>query len=125
MLLISCGNQSLSTVVDDYDTSQLSSEFTNKTAYEIGANVEGMPIFKNTEKALQQAKVDYQAGFEATAEEFELEPVSHNNYKQYFAYAWQLTTSDSTIQQQGVEISKFFDIYQNSFQHKNKPDVGF
>lgn len=59
ILLVSCDNKSLSTVVDEYDVSKLSSDFGNKTAYEIGANVKGMPIFKDTKKALKQAKMDY------------------------------------------------------------------
>jgi len=116
ILLVSCDNQSLSTVVDEYDVSKLSHDFGNKKAYEIGANVEGMPIFKDTKKALKQAKLDYKEGFEAVAKEFTLEPISHNNYQDYLKYAWQITVKDNHIQQQGVKISKFLDIYENSFE---------
>lgn len=116
ILLVSCTNQSLSTVVDEYDVSKLSHDFGDNKAYEIGANVEGMPIFKDTQKALKQAKVDYKEGFEAVAKEFKLEPISHHNYQDYKKYAWQITVKDNNLQQEGVEISKFLDIYENSFE---------
>lgn len=115
-LLVSCDNPSLAEVVDEYDVSQLSVDFGNHIAYELGANVEGMPIFKDTDLALKQAKLDYQEGFEEIAKEFELEPISHKNYQEYKIYGWQLTVMDKNIQQQGVDISKFLDIYENSFE---------
>ncbi|OXT15802.1 hypothetical protein B9K06_18630 [Bacillus sp. OG2] len=116
ILLVSCDNQSLATVVDEYDVSKLSIDFGNKEAYEIGANVEGMPIFKDSKKALKQAKLDYKEAFAAVAEEFDLEPVSDSNYKEYKQYGWQVSVMDKNVQEQGVELSKFLDIYENSFE---------
>ncbi|MCP1157044.1 hypothetical protein [Bacillus infantis] len=116
ILLVSCDNQSLATVVDDYDVSKLSIDFGNEKAYEIGANVEGMPIFKDSKKALEQAKLDYKEAFAAVAKEFDLEPVSDSNYKEYKQYGWQVSGMDKNIQEEGVELSKFFDIYENSFE---------
>ncbi|MGM9928377.1 MAG: hypothetical protein ACI35P_10565 [Bacillus sp. (in: firmicutes)] len=105
-----------SKVVGEYDTSRLSEDFGNEGAYEIGANIAGMPVFKDTEKALQQAQIDFRKGFEATAEEYSLEPVSHSNYKDYKTYAWNLGTKDEIAKQQGIMITKFMDIYENSFE---------
>ncbi|MDL4839108.1 hypothetical protein [Aquibacillus rhizosphaerae] len=116
ILLVSCDNLTLSTVVDEYDVSKLSSNYGNNKAYEIGANVEGLPIFKDAQKALNQIKLDCKEGFEAVATEFELNPISHKNYEDYKKYAWQITVKDKSVQQQGVEISKFLDIYENSFE---------
>lgn len=115
IFLVSC-NKSLATVVDDYDISKLSSDFGENEAYAIGANVDGMPIFKDTKKALKQAKIDYQEGFEAIAMEFDLEPISHKNFNDYKKLGWQITIKDKNVSQQCVEISKFFDIYENSFE---------
>ncbi|KOS63683.1 hypothetical protein FJQ98_14835 [Lysinibacillus agricola] len=113
-LLTACNSSSK--VVDDYDTSQLSADFGDNEAYEIGANAKGMPVFKNHKKALQQAQIDYKKGFAATAKEHALKPISQRNYKNYMSYAWQLETNDETVVQQGVMIAKFLDIYENSFE---------
>jgi len=114
-LLISCTNQSLSTVVDEYDVSKLNGDFGTNEAYEIGANYKGMPVFKDTKKALKQAKLDYKEGFKAIAAQHELEPISHKNYEHYKVFGWQTSVIEENVQQQCVEISGFFDIYENSF----------
>ena len=105
---------STSKVADDYDTIQLSADFGVNEAYEIGANAKGMPIFKDHKKALQQAQIDYKKGFDTTRVEFNLSPISNKNYKDYMTYAWQIETKDETVKKQGVMVSKFLDIYENS-----------
>lgn len=112
-MLIACENQS--SVVGEYNVSELNIDFGTNEAYEIGANYKGMPIFKNTDKALAQAISDYQLGFESLAAEFNLEPISHENYEMYKAYGWQTNVSDEMIKQQCIDITGFFDIYENSF----------
>jgi len=104
-----------SKVVNDYDTSQLSTDFGDNEAYEIGANAQGMPIFKDHMKALQQAQIDYKQGFDATVVEYDLLPINNENYRDYMKLAWQLEVKDEMIKQQGVMVSKFLDIYENSF----------
>ncbi|MGM9923925.1 MAG: hypothetical protein ACI35R_06755 [Bacillus sp. (in: firmicutes)] len=106
---------SSSKVVSDYDESALNADFGGHPAYEIGANAEGMPIFTDYKKALEQAKIDYEVGFEAIAEERDLQPVDESNYEDYLLFGWQLETEDEALQEQGVMISKFLDIYANSF----------
>lgn len=103
-----------SEVVDDYDISQLS-DFGVNEAYEIGANAKGMPIFKDYKKALQQAQIDYKKGFDATVVEYNLMPISNENYRDYKKYAGQLESKDEMVKQQGIMVSKFLDIYENSF----------
>ncbi|WP_409370018.1 hypothetical protein [Lysinibacillus sp. 38-6] len=112
--LLSC-NHSSATVVDNYEISKLNIDFGENEAYEIGANTDGMPIFKNTDKALEQAQIDYQEGLRAIAMEFDLEPISNSNINDYKKFGWQITVKDKHVSQQGIEISKFLDIYENSF----------
>ena len=116
MLILSACVNSPEEVVGEYDTSKLSNVFNqNNEAYLIGANKDGMPIFKDTNKALEQALIDYADGFTAIQEQFNLAPVNNENWDSYKTYGWQLTTEDENIQKQGSEITQFFDIYENSF----------
>mgnify|MGYP003550872844 FL=1 len=77
--------------------------------------IDGMPIFKDTNKALEQALIDYADGFTAIQKQYNLAPVNDENWKNYKTYGWQLTIDDENIKKQGSEISQFFDIYENSF----------
>ena len=115
LILTACAN-SPDQVVGEYDTTNLSNTFdqTNE-AYSIGANQDGMPIFKDTNKALEQALIDYADGFTAIQKQYNLAPVNDENWKNYKTYGWQLTIDDENIKKQGSEISQFFDIYENSF----------
>lgn len=113
LFLTACNSPSK--VVDDYDISQLSVDFGVNEAYEIGANAKGMPIFKDHKKSLQQAQIDYKKGFDATVVEYNLMPISNENYRDYKKYAGQLESKDEMVKQQGIMVSKFLDIYENSF----------
>ena len=115
LILTACAN-SPDQVVGEYDITKLSNTFdqTNE-AYSIGVNQEGMPIFKDTNKALEQALIDYAGGFTAIQKQFNLAPVNDENWENYKTYGWQLTIDDENIKKQGSEISQFFDIYENSF----------
>jgi len=76
-VLISCENTK-NKIVDDYDINTLQCDFlkNNDEAYDIGANEDGMPIFKDTDRAFKQILVDYEDGFKAIQEEFDLEIIS-------------------------------------------------
>ena len=115
LILSACAN-SPDQVVGEYDTTKLSNAF-NQTneAYSIGANQDGMPIFKDTNKALEQALIDYADGFTAIQKQLNLDLVNDENWGSYMKYGWQLTTDNENIKKQGSEISQFFDIYENSF----------
>lgn len=103
-----------SIAIKDYDTSQLSTDFGNRGAYEIGANVFNKPIFKDNDAAFEQALVDYKEGFASIAKENDLEPINQNNYKQYKMLPVKSPSEDEVVFEQKVEIAKFLDIYENS-----------
>lgn len=116
LILTACSN-SKDKIVGEYDITILQGDFlkTDNEAYKIGANKDNMPIFKDTDKAFKQILVDYEDGFKAIKEEFELEIISKKNYEDYFTYGWQLSSDDEDMKEQGNEITHFFDIYENSF----------
>lgn len=115
LILSSCVN-SPGQVIGEYDTTKLSNDFNqNSEAYSIGENKDGMPIFKDTNRAFEQALIDYADGFTAIQKQFDLDPVSSENWESYKTNGWQLTTDDEDIKKQGSEITQFFDIYENSF----------
>lgn len=116
LMLTACGN-SKSEVVGEYDISKLGGDFlkSGNEAYAIGTNKDGMPIFKDTDKAFNQAIIDYTEGFTAIEEEYDLKPISKKNWEEYKTYGWQLTTDNEDVRKLGSQISQFFDIYENSF----------
>lgn len=84
-------------------------------AYEMGENLKGLPIFLDPGAAFLQVQRDLPDGFALVREEFDLEPLSAENYFFYGTYGWQATCEDDALQDQCREISGFFDIYENSF----------
>lgn len=99
-------------IVGSVDVSDLG----DNPAYQIGANKYGMAVFKNPEKAFEQMKVDYSKGLSAIKKEYGLFEINNENYMEYGTYGWQLTeTADEETIQQAIMVTKFLDIYENSF----------
>lgn len=101
--------------VADYDVSQLPSDFGGDEAYEIGMNKGGKPVFVHPDAAFKQIVIDCKEGFQAIQEEYYLFPITKLTWRGYGYYGWQLTHEDDDIIDQGYEISRFFEIYKNSF----------
>jgi len=92
----------------------------NNSAYEIGANKEGYAVFKNPNKAFTQMKIDFPKGIAAIQKEYKLGTLSRWNYDRYGVYGWQLTeTNDTEAVAQAFKVTKFMDIYENSFDDYN------
>lgn len=92
------------------------SDLGDNSAYDIGANKDGYAVFKNPEKAFKQMQKDYALGLEAIQSEYNLFSISDDNFKEYGTYGWQLTeTTDEEAIRQAIQITKFLDIYENSF----------
>lgn len=92
------------------------SDLGNNSAYDIGADKDGYAVFKNPDKAFKQMQKDYALGLEAIKREYNLFSISDVNWKEYGTYGWQLTeTTDTETIRQAIMITKFMDIYENSF----------
>ena len=102
----------------DGDVSKWEESFPNHSAYKMGLNNSEMPVFKDTKKALKQAKIDYSDAIKEIQKEFNLLPLTKYTYRQYKTYGWQITCEDEMIKEQGIELSQFLDIYENSFIYK-------
>lgn len=77
---------------------------------------QGKRVFVDPDFAFSQALIDYADGFAAIRREFKLIlPINKYNFKKYMTYGWQLTTGSDEEKRQAREISKFLDIYENSF----------
>lgn len=104
-------------IIADIETEFLES---GDPAYALGANKNGRPVFVNPDSALEAALRDYAKGFVAVSEKFNLDPVNDDNCSLYKKYGWQQPYKD--LKYQGIQISKFFDIYENSISNGNDTD---
>lgn len=75
----------------------------------------GKEVFVDPSAALSQALIDYADGFDAIRREYKLFPINRFNFRKYMTYGWQLTTGTEEEKQQAGQISRFLDIYENSF----------
>ena len=57
----------------------------------------------------------YPEGISLIRKEFHLLWLSKLNYPSYQTYGWQATTGSEEARQQAQFVSRFFDIYENSF----------
>jgi len=98
------------------DVSQWQEQLPAHSSYQLALNDEGKPVFINPKKALKQAKVDYSDTIKIIKQQNNLLPISKYYYKPYGTYGWQITADDEMIIKQGIELSCFVDIYENSFE---------
>lgn len=84
--------------------------------FEIGADKEGNPVFKDPHKAYQALTEKYSDGIRLIQKEFDLEDLSENSYRAYKTYGWQVETGTLEEKNQTKFVSGFFDIYENSFE---------
>ncbi len=94
----------------------------DKTQYEsvsedfaIGADRFGRAVFKDPGKAFDTFAQLYAEGIALIQEENGLTPISPKNYSAYKKLGWQATSGSETAQEQARFVSKFLDIYENSF----------
>ena len=59
LCLVGCMNPQ-NVAVDEYDVSELSSDFGGDEAYKIGATKDGKPVFVDPDAAFKQVVIDYQ-----------------------------------------------------------------
>lgn len=83
--------------------------------FAIGADENGIAVFKDPEKAFETFQALYADGISWIREENDLPPFSEKTYQLYKTYGWQMTTGTEKQKEQAVFIAKFLDIYENSF----------
>lgn len=82
----------------------------------MGADKDGMAVFKDPHKAYQALTEKYSDGISLIQKEFDLEDLSESSYQDYKTYGWQVETGTEEEKNQAKFISGFFDIYENSFE---------
>lgn len=87
--------------------------------FAIGAAKNGMAVFKNPFEAYQALTEKYAAGIAVIKREFLLSKLSYKNYQDYKTYGWQVTIGTEEEKEQAKFVSKFLDIYENSFNTEN------
>ena len=83
--------------------------------FAIGAAENGQAVFKNPEKAFAAFTALYADTLEQLRQAFDLPQLTAQEYEPYKIYGWQLTGGTETEQEQAAFVSKFLDIYENSF----------
>lgn len=84
--------------------------------FEIGADKDGMAVFKDPHKAYLALTEKYSDGISLIQKEFDLEDLSETFYEDYKTYGWQVETGTEEEKDQAKFVSGFFDIYENSFE---------
>ncbi len=83
--------------------------------FAIGADRYGRAVFKNPYKAYDAFVELYAEGIALIREEHNLPAMTSKRYSVYKHYGWQITTGSAEAQAQANFVSKFLDIYENSF----------
>ena len=84
-------------------------------SFEIGASENGDAVFKNPDEAFETLKEMYSEGIKIIQLEFKLSKFNKKNYQEYKIYGWQVTAGSDEEKEQAQFVSKFLDIYENSF----------
>lgn len=72
-------------------------------------------IFVSVNDSFTKLTKDYAEVIKIIEKEFDLKPLTKENYIDYKTYGWQMTSGSTSEKEQGVFISEFLDIYENSF----------
>lgn len=83
--------------------------------FAIGADRYGRAVFKDPHKAFDTFTTLYAEGIALIQEQNGLTPISGKNYSAYKKLGWQTTSGPDEAQEQARFVTKFLDIYENSF----------
>lgn len=81
---------------------------------EIGADKEGSAVFKDPAAALQCLEEKCPEGLKLIQKEFGLLPPKFD-FESYKTYGWQVIGGTEEERQQALFVTRFMDIYENSF----------
>lgn len=83
--------------------------------FAIGANQYGYAVFKDPKIAFATFQKLYADGIAFIQKENDLPSFSHKNYGVYKTYGWQMTDGTEEQVSQAFFVTRFLDIYENSF----------
>ncbi len=83
--------------------------------FAIGADKYGRAVFKDPGKAFDTFTELYAEPIALIRQENNLSPISERNYDMYKKFGWQITSGTEALQDQAAFVSRFLDIYENSF----------
>lgn len=83
--------------------------------FAIGADENGKAVFKDPEKAYNALIRGYSDGINLIKEEYKLGPITQRCYSDYMTYGLQVNTGSEESKEQAAFVSRFLDIYDNSF----------
>ena len=83
--------------------------------FSVGADKDGYAVFKDPKKAFTKLSELYSDATTLIKTEFDLEPLSENDYEAYKIYGPQMTIGTAEEQAKALFVGKFLDIYENSF----------
>lgn len=112
-----CGNDSKRiTGGADYSGAVESWAEQGGSAFDMTYNSAGMPVYRDPNAALKQAKKEFADVLALIQKKYDLEPISQDNYKPYKTHGWQVETDDQNLKRDGSNLTAFLDIYENSFE---------
>lgn len=86
-------------------------------AFAIAADENGWAVFKNPAKALRALRAHYGQGIWLIQKELHMLPLTPYTYSPYAMNGWAPTSGTAEAQEQAEFVTRFIDIYENSFQH--------
>lgn len=90
-------------------------KFSDNKAYELALDYQGLPIFRNPEKALNQLKKDYKEAIKTLKKEYNISfTLNKYNYNAYYVHGWQINTDDEKLRDQCIMVTKILGFYDNS-----------
>lgn len=84
--------------------------------FDIGANEDGYPVFKDPHQALETLKVIYDDILVKIQDDNNLEELSYDTYEKYIKYSGSFTFSSFDDTENAIFVNQFLDIYANSFE---------
>lgn len=101
--------------VQEGGAEQWQGRFPPHSAYLLGLNAAGKPVFLNPGAALRQIRADCSDAIRQMRQAYALPPLFHFSVQGYGSLGWQLTDGENYVRDQGALLSIFADIYENSF----------
>lgn len=102
--------------VNQTDYLKINNYFMEKnSAFAVTMDSDGTYVFEDPEQAFVVLCSEYKEGISLIRNEFELEPLTENNYIAYKNLGDQVTTGSQNEREQAYFVSVFLDIYENSF----------